>query len=85
MIVESLPAADLVIAEMQQRGCIRQESAKTFFPRRNRHRGDRFAIEVEKIKQEKTRAPLLPLSEAFWIKLNEVVPSGRMPHSSPSR
>jgi hypothetical protein len=27
----------------------------------------------------------LPVSDAFWITLKDVVPSGRMPHSSPSR
>jgi len=26
-----------------------------------------------------------PVSDAFWIRLKEVVPSGRIPHSSPSR
>jgi len=53
MIVESPPAPDLVIAEMQRRTCTRQQGAKTFFPLRNRHRRDRFTIEVEEIEQEK--------------------------------
>ena len=30
-------------------------------------------------------ASVLPVSDAFWIRLNDVVPSGRMPHNSPSR
>src|SRR5262249_58409032 len=53
MFVEGPPASDLVIAEMQRRPSPRQQGAKTFFPLRNRHRGDRFAIEVEEIEQEK--------------------------------
>jgi hypothetical protein len=43
-------------------------------------------IEVEEVEQEKkTRAAAWPESEAVWIKLNEVFPSGVMPQSSPSR
>src|SRR5215471_13577700 len=53
LIVESTPAPDLVIAEMQRRASTPQQAAKTFFPLRNRHRGDRFTIEVEEIEQEK--------------------------------
>src|SRR5207302_10935288 len=53
MIVDSPPASDLVIADMQRRASTRQQGAKTFFPLRNRHRGDRFTIEVEEIEQEK--------------------------------
>jgi hypothetical protein len=52
MIVESPSAPDLVIVEMQRRAGTQQQSAKTFFPLRNRHRGDRFAIKVEEIEQE---------------------------------
>jgi len=32
--------------------------------------------------RKKTRASPLPVSDAFWIRLNEVVPSGRTPHNS---
>jgi hypothetical protein len=52
MVVERPPAPDLVIAEMQRRSCTRQQGAKTFFPPGNRHRSDRFAIEVEEIERE---------------------------------
>jgi hypothetical protein len=45
---------------MQWRACIRQQPAKTFFPLRNRHRGDRFAIEVEEIEQEKDESIAVP-------------------------
>src|SRR5215471_6030055 len=56
MIVESPPASDLVIAEMQRLASTRQQGTKTFFPLRNRHRGDRFAIEVEEIEQEEDKS-----------------------------
>ena len=36
-----------------------------------------FAIEVEEIEQEQRERIAVPLSDAFWIRLNEVVPSGR--------
>jgi hypothetical protein len=36
-------------------------------------------------KRKKTSAAALPLSDAAWIILNEVMSSGRTPHSSPSR
>ena len=42
-------------------------------------------VEVKESNREKTSALLLPVSDAFWIRLNEVVPSRRTPHSSPSR
>jgi hypothetical protein len=35
--------------------------------------------------RKKTSASPLPVSDAFWIRLKEVVPSARTPHSSPSR
>ena len=85
MIVESRPAPDLVIAEVQRRACTRQQGAKTFFPLRNRHRANRFAIEVEEIEQEEDERAAVSVSDAFWIRLNEVVPSGLTPQSSPSR
>ena len=53
MVVERPAAPDLVIAEMQRRARARQQRAQALFPFRNRHRGDRFAIEVEEIEQEK--------------------------------
>src|SRR5215472_11678609 len=53
VVVESPPASDMVIAEMQRRAPIRQQGAKTFLAHRNRHGGDRFTIEVEEIEQEK--------------------------------
>jgi len=53
MIVESPPASDLVIAIVQTGICIGQRGAKALLPLRNRHRGDRFTIEVEEIEQEK--------------------------------
>ena len=63
----------------------RKEVAKTLLPIPKRRVVNGSAIEVEEIEQDNTRASLLPLSEAFWIKLNEMVSSGQMPHSSPSR
>jgi hypothetical protein len=50
-----------------------------------RCRADHPAVEVEKVDRKKTRALALPASEAVWIMLNEVFPSGRTPQSSPSR
>ena len=38
---------------MQRRTYVRQQGAQAFFPLCNRHRGDRFAIEVQEIEQEK--------------------------------
>src|SRR6516225_1205344 len=35
--------------------------------------------------RKKTKVPSWPASDAVWIRLNEVVPSGRTPHNSPSR
>jgi hypothetical protein len=76
VVVEGSPAPDLVIAEMQRRASTRQQGTKTFFPLRNRHRGDRLAIaRWRRSNRKKTRAPLFPVSEAFWIRLNEVVPT----------
>jgi|SRR5580700_6873652 hypothetical protein len=44
-----------------------------------------FAVEVQKIEQEEDEGAALPLSDANWIMLNEVTPSGRTPQNSPSR
>ena len=44
---------DPVIAEMQGRAYIGQQRAQAFLALRNRHRGGRFAIEMEQIEQEK--------------------------------
>ena len=35
--------------------------------------------------RKKTSAAALPLSDASWIMLKEVMPSGKTPHNSPSR
>jgi hypothetical protein len=53
MIVESPPAPDLAIAEVQGRPDARQQHAQAFLSLRQRHRGDGFAIEMEEIEQEK--------------------------------
>ena len=53
MVVEGLPAPDLVIAEVQRRACARQQVAKALLPLPKRPRADGFAIEVEEIEQEK--------------------------------
>jgi hypothetical protein len=53
MVVESPPAPDLVIAEVQRRAYIGQQEAQGFLPLRKLQRGNRFAIEVEEIEQEK--------------------------------
>ena len=44
-----------------------------------------FAVEVKEIEKKESSASALPVSDAAWIMLNEVVPSGRTPHSSPSK
>ena len=53
MIVESPPAPDLVIAEMQRRACIRQQNAQALLALPKWHRGNRLAIEMEEVEQEK--------------------------------
>src|SRR5262249_30704669 len=85
MIVEGLPAPDLVIAVMQRRTCIGQQGAKASLLSM---KGLAVMVSPSRRKRsnrKKTSASALPVSEAFWIRLNEVVPSERTPHNSPSR
>jgi hypothetical protein len=50
-----------------------------------RPRADIVAVEMQKIELKSTSPAALPASDAAWIMLNEVRPSGKTPHSSPSR
>jgi hypothetical protein len=52
MVVEGLPAPDLVIAEMQEPACVREQGAKAFFPLLQRPRAKGLAIEMEEIEQK---------------------------------
>jgi hypothetical protein len=44
-----------------------------------------LAVEMQRSNRKKTRPAALPASDASWIMLKEVMPSGPTPHSSPSR
>ena len=89
--------ADLVIAILERRGDIRQQTGErrgdirqqTGEPRLSLNQwpcADIFAVEVQKIEQEEhQRRGVAAVGYRAWIMLNEVTPSGRTPHSSPSR
>ena len=44
--------SELVIAVLQRRACIRQQTSKALLSLHQRPRADRFAIEIEKIEQK---------------------------------
>jgi hypothetical protein len=84
VIVEGSPVPDMVIAEMLRRAGARQQGARRSLRSVTGIGAIASPSRWRRSNRKKTRAPLLPVSDAFWIRLNEVVPSGRTPHNSPS-
>jgi hypothetical protein len=62
-----------------------QQDGESCLPLSEWHRSDVFAVQIEEIEQKNTSPAALPASDANWIMLKEVMPSGPTPHSSPSR
>src|SRR5229473_83485 len=50
--IELRAAPDLVIAVLQRRACIRQQTSEALLPLQQRRRTDRVAIEMEEVKHE---------------------------------
>jgi len=73
-----------VVAELQRRCCHGQQRPQMLLPFADRHLADSLTIEVQEVEQEKDKRLATPVVRGVRIRLKEVEPSGRMPHSSPS-
>jgi hypothetical protein len=85
MLAKGPATPDLVIAALERRAPSRHRRAKKFLPLLDRLRTNGLAIEMKKVEGEKDEGIAVASVRGVWIRLKEVVPSGRAPHSSPSR
>jgi hypothetical protein len=85
LVMEGPALSDLVIGVVEARARIRQQTGQPCLALDQRLRAQILAVEMQKIERKKTSAAAFPLSDANWIMLKEVTPSGRTPHNSPSR
>jgi hypothetical protein len=81
MLIEGPAAPDLVLNCRGELG-LRQKLPKALLALPERPWADGRAVEMEEVEQEKDER--IAVSDAFWIRLKEVMLSGR-PHNSPSR
>ena len=56
MLVKGRPEADLVVAEVQRRACLRQQACEPFFSIDQGSGAEILAVEVEEIEQEEHEA-----------------------------
>jgi hypothetical protein len=79
--VEVCAAAGVVIAVLQRPANTGEQSAKTFLALDERQGRKVLTVEMQDVEQEVDQ----PGRVAAIARLNDVVPSERTPHSSPSR
>ena len=77
--------ADLVIAVVQGRARIRQQTGEPFLALDQRPWAQILAVEMQKAEQEEDEGGGVAAVGASWIMLKEVTPSARTPHNLPSR
>jgi hypothetical protein len=77
--------ADLMIAVLQGRRYAREQRGKPRLAINERPRHEIFAVEVQEIEQKENEAGGVAGVRCQLDRLNDVMPSGPTPHSSPSR
>ena len=76
--------AAVIVAVMQRRLHAREQSGKPRLALDQRQRGDVIAVEMQKVEDE-IHQPGRVAGVGRGLDVNDVMPSGKTPHNSPSR